>query len=46
MHIDTEFDYSTFEENIKRFSDLGIEVHITELDIKCEPNCTDAKLQE
>jgi len=37
MHIDTSIDYNKwykgFKSNMQRFSDLGLEIHITELDI-------------
>jgi len=36
MHIDTNFNpYSNgFANNLKRFSDLGLEIHITEMDVR------------
>jgi endo-1,4-beta-xylanase len=32
-HLSTESDLSTYQENLQRFSDLGVDVQITELDV-------------
>jgi endo-1,4-beta-xylanase len=32
-HLDTNSDLSTYQQNLQRFSDLGVEVQITELDV-------------
>ena len=49
-HIDTKFnEWDGVKENMKRYQDLGLDVHITELDIKCKTcgeNWSDADLKE
>jgi endo-1,4-beta-xylanase len=37
---------STFQQNIQRFADLGLDVAITELDIRMQTPATDAKLAQ
>lgn len=34
FHVDLSFDTSRVQENIRRFADLGLQVHITELDVR------------
>ena len=45
MHIDVEFPddmINGFQLNMQRYGELGIHVHITELDVKCKPNSDSA----
>ena len=46
MHLDLSANnpswLSSVEKNLKRFSDLGLEIHITELDIRLNGNDTDS----
>jgi endo-1,4-beta-xylanase len=38
-HIDTKFnEWDGVKANMKRYQDLGLDIHITELDVKCK-NC-------
>lgn len=48
MHIDTSGDplNNQFAENIKRFTDLGLEVHITEMDVRIPAPATLFWLQD
>ncbi|TWF93840.1 endo-1,4-beta-xylanase [Saccharopolyspora dendranthemae] len=32
-HLSTDTDLSTYQQNLQRFADLGVDVHITELDV-------------
>ena len=34
MHLSGGIDYDSFAENMQRFADLGLEIHITELDVR------------
>ena len=43
MHIDGPIDYDSFAQNMQRFADLGLEIHITELDVKQAIPFTTAK---
>merc|ERR1712195_384520 len=49
-HIDITFDqWDGLKSNMKRYADLGLDVHITELDIKCKDcgeNWSDANLKK
>lgn len=47
MHIpfDYEFDEDDFKANLKRFAKLGLEIHITELDIRIKQPVTEEKLK-
>ena len=48
MHVpyNLKFDEVEFLENLKRFSDLGLEIHITELDVRIKEPVTPEKLQQ
>ena len=45
MHVSVSYypPIASVSANIKRFCDIGVEVHITEMDVKCA-NCTTALL--
>jgi len=45
FHISIGTDLTTMGANIARFAALGLEVHITEMDIKCSNPCTPAELE-
>eukprot|EP00026_Physarum_polycephalum_P011847 Phypoly_transcript_12093.p1 GENE.Phypoly_transcript_12093~~Phypoly_transcript_12093.p1 ORF type:complete len:380 (+),score=100.63 Phypoly_transcript_12093:3-1142(+) len=47
MHVSNEIypSYTQLSQNIKRFWDLGIEVHITEMDVNLKKNVTADRLQ-
>ena len=44
FHISTTTNLSTMGANIARFAALGLEVHLTEMDIRCSSHCTPAEL--
>jgi GH35 family endo-1,4-beta-xylanase len=45
MHLSGAIDYDSFAQNMQRFADLGLEVHITELDVRVQiPFTTDKSL--
>mmetsp|Transcript_13873 Transcript_13873/g.32813 ORF Transcript_13873/g.32813 Transcript_13873/m.32813 type:complete len:129 (+) Transcript_13873:677-1063(+) len=44
MHITVEgINASSVAENIQRFAAMGLEVHITEMDVKCPHPCDEAR---
>lgn len=36
--INVNLDYNSIEKNFKRFSDLGVKIHVTEMDVKIQNN--------
>ncbi|HEY8463106.1 MAG TPA: endo-1,4-beta-xylanase [Bacillota bacterium] len=47
MHLDIQygFDYNDFARNMQRFADLGLEIYITEMDVRVSSNPTASELQ-
>lgn len=47
MHLDIQYaiDYNDFAKNLQRFADLGLEIYITEMDVRVSSNTTSAELQ-
>lgn len=47
MHLDIQYsiDYNDFAKNLQRFADLGLEIYITEMDVRVSSNPTSAELQ-
>ncbi len=47
MHLDIQYpiDYNDFANNLKRFADLGLEIYITEMDVRVSSNPSSAELQ-
>ncbi|AEY67427.1 endo-1,4-beta-xylanase [Clostridium sp. BNL1100] len=47
MHLDIQYaiDYNDFAKNMQRFADLGLEIYITEMDVRVSSNTTSAELQ-
>jgi len=47
MHLDIQYsiDYNDFARNLQRFADLGLEIYITEMDVRVSSNPTAAELQ-
>ncbi len=43
MHLQGAINYDSFAENMQRFADLGLDVHITELDVRVEIPFTTSK---
>ena len=43
MHLGGPIDYASFAQNLQRFADVGLEVHITELDVRVSRPLTAAK---
>ena len=43
MHLDGPINYDDFANNMQRFADLGLEIHITELDVRVEIPFTTSK---
>lgn len=47
MHLDIQygFNYNDFASNMQRFADLGLEIYITEMDVRVSSNPSAAELQ-
>ncbi|MCL6592050.1 MAG: endo-1,4-beta-xylanase, partial [Firmicutes bacterium] len=47
MHLDIQygFNYNDFASNMQRFADLGLEIYITEMDVRVSSNPSSAELQ-
>jgi endo-1,4-beta-xylanase len=47
MHLDIQynFDYNDFAQNMQRFADLGLEIYITEMDVRVSSNPSASELQ-
>ncbi|HEX2927024.1 MAG TPA: endo-1,4-beta-xylanase [Ruminiclostridium sp.] len=47
MHLDIQYpiDYDDFAKNLQRFADLGLEIYITEMDVRVSSNPSSAELQ-
>jgi endo-1,4-beta-xylanase len=47
MHLDIQYgiDYNDFAKNLQRFADLGLEIYVTEMDVRVSSNTTSAELQ-
>ena len=47
MHLDIQyaFDYNDFANNLQRFADLGLEIYITEMDVRVSSNPSSSELQ-
>ncbi|MCL6589609.1 MAG: endo-1,4-beta-xylanase [Firmicutes bacterium] len=47
MHLDIQygFDYNDFANNMQRFADLGLEIYITEMDVRVSSSPTSAELE-
>lgn len=48
MHLDIQYaiDYDDFARNMQRFADLGLEIYITEMDVRISSNPTQAELEK
>ncbi len=47
MHLDIQYaiDYNDFAKNMQRFADLGLEIYITEMDVRISSNASSSELQ-
>jgi endo-1,4-beta-xylanase len=47
MHLDIQysFNYNDFASNLQRFADLGLEIYITEMDVRVSSNPSSSELQ-
>jgi len=48
MHLDIQYaiDYEDFARNLQRFADLGLEIYVTEMDVRVSSNTTSAELDK
>jgi len=48
MHLDIQygFNYDDFAKNMQRFADLGLEIYITEMDVRVSSNPSSSELQK
>ncbi|EGD46997.1 glycoside hydrolase family 10 [Ruminiclostridium papyrosolvens DSM 2782] len=48
MHLDIQYaiDYNDFAKNMQRFADLGLEIYITEMDVRVSSNTNSAELDK
>lgn len=48
MHLDIQYaiDYDDFARNLQRFADLGLEIYITEMDVRVSTNPSSAELEK
>lgn len=48
MHLDIQYaiDYNDFAKNMQRFADLGLEIYITEMDVRVSSNTNSAELEK
>jgi endo-1,4-beta-xylanase len=47
MHLDIQYsiDYNDFAKNLQRFADLGLEIYVTEMDVRVSSNPSSSELQ-
>ncbi len=47
MHLDIQYgiDYTDFAKNMQRFADLGLEIYVTEMDVRVSSNTNSTELQ-
>jgi hypothetical protein len=48
MHLDIQygFNYDNFAKNMQRFADLGLEIYVTEMDVRVSSNPSSSELQK
>lgn len=48
MHLDIQYaiDYDDFARNMQRFADLGLEIYVTEMDVRVSSNTNSAELEK
>lgn len=48
MHLDIQYaiDYNDFAKNLQRFADLGLEIYVTEMDVRVPQNPSSADLEK
>jgi len=48
MHLDIQYaiDYNDFAKNMQRFADLGLEIYITEMDVRVSSNTNTSELEK